>query len=119
MNAEASITETLIRNHLEAFIEQKGVAAIVADYDEDARFFTEGMMYRGKQEIHGFFENFIASLPAGAIDQFTLRSLRVDRNVGYITWCVGSDIPLGTDTFVVGNGKIVSQTFAMHPAAAQ
>jgi hypothetical protein len=61
---------------------------------------------------------FIASLPADAIDRFTLRSLRVDRNVAYITWCVGSDIPLGTDTFVVDNGKIVSQTFAMYAVPA-
>jgi ketosteroid isomerase-like protein len=119
MNAEASITETVVRNHLEAFLKQKGVAAIVADYDEDARFFTEGRIFCGKQDIQGFFANFIASLPAGAIDHFTLRSLLVDRDVGHITWSVGSDIPLGTDTFVVNNGKIVSQTFAMHPAAAQ
>jgi ketosteroid isomerase-like protein len=119
MNADASVTETVVRNHLEAFLKQKGVAAIVADYEEDARFFTESLIYQGKQDISGFFVNFIASLPSGAIDQFTLRSLLVDRNIAYITWSVGSDIPLGTDTFVVTNGKIVSQTFAMHSAAAQ
>jgi ketosteroid isomerase-like protein len=119
MNAEASVTETVVRNHLEAFLKQKGVAAIVADYDEDARLFTDQMMYHGKQDIYCFFVNFIASLPPGAIEHFTLRSLLVDRNVGYITWSVGNDIPLGTDTFVVTNGKIVSQTFAMHLVAAQ
>jgi len=119
MNAEASVTESIVRNHLEAFIKQKGVAAIVADYSEDACFLTERMIYRGREEIQGFFENFIASLPAGAIDHFTLRSLQADRNVAYITWSAGSDLPLGTDTFVVNNGKIVSQTFAMHSAAAQ
>jgi len=32
---------------------------------------------------------------------------------------VGNDIPLGTDTFVVDNGKIVSQTFAMYAVPAQ
>jgi len=53
------------------------------------------------------------------IDDFRLRSLLVDRNVGNIAWSVGSDIPLGTDTFVVTNGKIVSQTFAMHSGAAR
>jgi ketosteroid isomerase-like protein len=119
MTAEASATETVVRAHLEAFLKQKGAAAIVADYDEDARFFTEEKIFSGKQDIHGFFENFIASLPPGATDHFTLRSFLVDRNVAYITWSVGSDIPLGTDTFVVNNGKIVSQTFAMHLPAAQ
>jgi ketosteroid isomerase-like protein len=117
MNVAPSATETVVRHHLQALLEQKGVDAIVSDYDDDARFFTEARIYRGRREIHGFFEVFIASLPAGAIENFTLRALSVDREVAYITWCVGSDIPLGTDTFVVDDGKIVSQTFAMHAAA--
>jgi len=119
MNTASVVTETVVRNHLQAFLEQKGVAAIVSDYDEDARFYTEAKIYRGTPEIHGFFRDFIASLPAKAIDRFTLRSLRVARNVAYITWRVGDDIPLGTDTFVVNNGKIVSQTFAMYAVAAR
>jgi ketosteroid isomerase-like protein len=118
MNVETSVTETVVRNHLQAFLEQKGVAAIVSDYDEDARFYSEAKLYRGKQEIYGFFTDFINSLPAGAIERFTVRSLRIDRDIAYITWRVGSDIPLGTDTFVVDDGKIVSQTFAMYAAAA-
>jgi ketosteroid isomerase-like protein len=117
MNVAPSATETVVRHHLQALLEQKGVDAIVSDYDDDARFFTEAKIYRGRREIHGFFEGFIASLPAEAIENFTLRALSADREVAYITWSVGSDIPLGTDTFVVDNGKIVSQTFAMHAAA--
>jgi ketosteroid isomerase-like protein len=114
MNTQSSVTETVVRNHLQAFIEQKGIAAILNDYDENARFYSEAKIYQGKQEIQGFFSNFIDSLPTGAIDRFSLRSLQVDGNIAYITWSVGADIPMGTDTFVVGNGKIVSQTFAMY-----
>ena len=112
-------TETVVRNHLIAFVEQKPVGVIVSDYADDAVFCTEARIYRGRQEIHGFFEGFIASLPAQAVNRFTLRSLQVDRNIAYITWRVGNDIPLGTDTFVVDNGKIVSQTFAMYAVPAQ
>ena len=118
MSTQSSVTETVVRNHLQAFLEQKGIAAIVNDYDENARFYSEAKIYQGKQEIHGFFSNFINSLPAGAIDRFSLRSLQVDGNIAYITWSVGADIPMGTDTFVVGNGKIVSQTFAMYAVPA-
>lgn len=119
MNTASAVTESVVRNHLQAFIEQKGVAAIVSDYDEDARFISEARIYQGKQEIHGFFTDFIDALPVGGIDNFSLRSLRVDGDVAYITWNVGTDIPLGTDTFVVNNGKIVSQTFAMYAVPAQ
>ncbi|GAA3347873.1 hypothetical protein GCM10020358_64290 [Amorphoplanes nipponensis] len=118
MTIDATVTEAVVRQHLRAFLEQRGVAAIVSDYDEDAHFYSADRIYRGKREIRGFFEDFMAALPSRAVDRFTLRSLQVDRDVACITWCVGSDIPLGTDTFVVGNGKIVSQTFAMYAAPA-
>jgi hypothetical protein len=37
MDTKSSVTETVVRNHLQAFPEQKGIAAILNDYDEDAR----------------------------------------------------------------------------------
>ena len=119
MNAMTSVTDTVVRRHLQAFIEQRGVDAIVADYDDDAQFHTESKTHHGKQEIHGFFTAFLDALPPGAIDRFELRCLQTEGSVGYITWRVGSDIPLGTDTFVVDHGKIVSQTFAMFAPALQ
>lgn len=119
MNTESSATEAVVRKHLQAFLEQEGVDSIVKDYDDAARFHTETKMYDGKQEIHGFFVDFIEGLPAGAVDRFELKSLRVQGNIAFITWSVGSEIPLGTDTFVVDNGKIVSQTFAMYAPPAR
>jgi hypothetical protein len=119
MIAESSGTETVVRNHLHAFLGKQGIDSIVQDYHESALFYSEAKIYRGKQEIHGFFADFIDSLPAGGIDRFQLRSLHVEGNIAYITWSVGKEIPLGTDTFVVDRGKIVSQTFAMHTATVR
>ena len=117
MTTKQSDTESVVRNHLQAFVEQKGVDAILRDYDDDARFLSEIRTYHGKREIRGFFEAFIASLPPGAIQRFALRTLRVDGEMAYITWSAGRELPLGTDTFFVRNGKIVSQTFAMFTLA--
>ena len=114
MSNDATVTEAVVRHHLQAFLDQKPVDDIVSDYDPDAHFISETKLYRGKEEIHGFFTDFIAALPERAMERFTLTSLHVHRNIAYITWCVGSDIPLGTDTFVVHEGKILSQTFAMY-----
>lgn len=114
MRTKSSVTETVVRNHLQAFLEQKGIAAMVDDYDEVAQFYSETKVFRGKQEIGGFFTKFIDSLPPGGIERFALRSLWVDGNIAYITWSVGNEIPLGTDTFVVDHGKIMSQTYAMY-----
>ena len=61
----------------------------------------------------GVFDAFIAALPPLAIARFTLRTLRVQGEVAYITWSAGPELPLGTDTFVVRQGRITAQTFAM------
>ena len=116
MNSQPSATEAVVCNHLQAFVERKGIAAILSDYDDDAHFHSEVRSYHGKQEIGSFFVDFIASLSPSAADRFSLRTLRVDGDLAYITWSAGPEIPLGTDTFVVRNGKIVSQTFAMYTA---
>jgi ketosteroid isomerase-like protein len=118
MNPIPADTETVVRRHLDAFLQQKGLDAILSDYADDACFLSEERTYLGKPAIRGFFEAFIAALPPRAIDRFALRSLRVQGEVAYITWNVGTDLPLGTDTFVVRGGRIVSQTFAMHAASA-
>ena len=107
-------TETVVRKHIKAFVESQGVPAILADYDDGARFHSESRTYRGKAEIGEFFTGFIASLPPGTTDRFQLKTLRVDGDVAYITWSAGSDFPLGTDTFVVKDGLIVQQTFTMY-----
>ncbi len=119
MTTQPSATETVVRGHLQAFLEQKGIGAILDDYDEEACFLSEEKTYRGKCEIQDFFEQFMAALPPQAIGRFALRSLRVAGEVAHITWSVGRELPLGTDTFVVRAGKIVSQTFAMYSAPAQ
>lgn len=119
MKTFSSVTEDIVRNHLRAFLDQEGLDAILEDYASDASFLAESRTYRGKSEIREFFESFIAALPPQAIRQFRLRSLRCEENVAHITWSAGEELPLGTDTFVICDGKIVSQTFAMYaPAAA-
>jgi len=107
-------TESVVRNHLTAFLQQKGVAAIVADYDPAARLHGPDGVYEGQAEIARFFDAFIAALPAGAYERFALGTLRVDGELAFITWSIGDDVPLGTDTFIVRGGRIVRQTFAMH-----
>ncbi|MFO1320525.1 MAG: nuclear transport factor 2 family protein [Burkholderiales bacterium] len=112
MDTRSADTETVVRRHLQAFVEQQGLDAILHDYADDARFLTEATVYCGKPGIRQFFVDFMASLPPNAIDEFSLHALRAEGDVAYITWSAGRELPLGTDTFVVRDGRIVSQTFA-------
>jgi ketosteroid isomerase-like protein len=123
MSAQLVDAETVVRKHLRTFLQGQGADAIVSDYDDAAKLFTENRVFAGKPEIRRFFTQFLNALPPGAIERFKLKSLHADGTIAFITWSVTGDIPLGTDTFVVVDGRIVSQTFAMHgapdPAAAQ
>lgn len=114
MNAQMLTTEDVVGRHLQAFLKQEGVDAIVQDYSDSARFFTETKIHHGKGEIRDFFVGFLEALPEGAVGRFELRTMKVEGPMAYITWNVGGDIPLGTDTFLVENEQIVSQTFAMY-----
>lgn len=117
MTTQSLAAEGVVRNHLRAFLNQEGVDAIVSDYADDACFLTESRTYRGRSEIREFFEAFLAALPPHATRMFSLRCQRFEGNVAYITWSVGDELPLGTDTFVVRGDRIVSQTFAMYAQA--
>ncbi len=112
--AAVADAQSVVRNHLRAFLEQKGVDAILEDYHDDARFHTEQRVFRGKHEIREFVTGFLGSLPAGATQSFSLRAFRVDGDLAFIAWSVGREIPLGTDTFLVRDGRILTQTCAMH-----
>jgi len=118
MSTQANQTERVLNQHLTAFLEGQGVDAIVSDYHEDAVFLTPDAVYRGKPAIREFFLSFLANLPAGASDSFELNRIEIDEELGYIVWSVNGAVSLGTDTFIVRDGKIAQQTFAMQPMVA-
>lgn len=118
MNHRLTDTEATVRRHLQAFVERKGLDAILDDYADDACLLCESSAYVGKPAIRRFFEGFVAALPPDAVSGFALRTLRTAGELAYITWSAGRELPLGTDTFVVRGGQIAAQTFAAHRAPA-
>ncbi len=110
-------TLTVVRRHFAAFAKRGAMTAVLADYDDEARLYTESRIYRGTAEIRGFYSEFLGTLPAGAAKDFAVQSLRADGEVGLATWSLGRHVPMGSDTFVVRAGRIVAQTVVMPSAA--
>lgn len=111
-----STLETLTR-HLQAI--PQGVDAIMDDYTDESVLFTPGATLVGLGAIRGFFESFIASSPPELIAALRVIHSDVRGEVAYILWQAEPFIPLATDTFVIRDGKILVQTFAMlAPAGA-
>lgn len=114
MSIPMRTTEAVVRHHLQAFLEHRGLDAVLEDYADDACFLSEQRAYRGRGEIRTFFETFMAALPTDATERFELCTLQADGALAHITWRIGEAIPLGTDTFLVRDGKIAAQTATLY-----
>jgi mannose-6-phosphate isomerase-like protein (cupin superfamily) len=105
-------TSEVVSHHWKTFVDND-LDGTLADYTEDSILITPTRVYRGLKDIR---ENFIDAFKRFPKSTSTLQlnKTRVERDVGYILWeATGptSRLAMGTDTFVVRHGKIVSQTF--------
>jgi ketosteroid isomerase-like protein len=105
-------TEETLLNHLRAF-GRGDLDAVMTDYDEDAVFITPEGTRRGSGEIRSLFESLLADLPPGS--DLKISQQIIEGEVAFLVWSGESEnleIPFATDTLIVRNGKIVTQTFA-------
>lgn len=112
-----SQTEEILNKHIYAFA-QGDVAAIMADYAEEAVFFTPEGARRGQVEIRSMFEQLLTDFPPGSAVE--LHQQIIEGETAYVVWSGESErlkIPFATDTLLVRDGKIVMQSFAAHVEA--
>jgi ketosteroid isomerase-like protein len=105
-------TKDVLENHLKCFGEGD-LKGVLSDYAPDAVMFTTDGPLRGVDAIRPLFQKLIAEFgkPGAA---FSMKQQSVDGDHAYILWTAETAdnvYELGTDTFVVRNGKIVAQSF--------
>ena len=108
-------TQEIVERHLAAFGEGD-VEATMADYADDAVMISPNGVRRGAAEIREAFEAFFSGLFAPGTYDFTLDLATYEGETGYIVWhaeCTPVNIAYASDTFVVRDGKIVTQTVAL------
>lgn len=105
-------TQEVLNHHLQAFGE--GLDSILSDYNDQSCVMSQQGTFRGMKEITGFFTAFVQGLPEGFLDKFNATKMEVDGEIAYLTWEALPWFPLGTDTFVIREGKILYQTFAAY-----
>jgi hypothetical protein len=104
-------TEATLGHHLQAFSE--GVDAIMQDYAPESVLFTPDGTLRGLEPIRAFFHGFLTTSPPELLRAMTVVRQDIHEDVAYILWKAEPYIPLATDTFVVRDGRILAQSFAM------
>jgi uncharacterized protein (TIGR02246 family) len=88
---------------------------VLKDFADDAVLITPEGVSKGREAIHAAYGALFAGLFKPGTYDFALDAAHIDGGVAYIAWrasCATAEVPIGTDTFVVRNGKIVAQTFA-------
>ncbi len=91
------------------------VDAMLADYSDDAIFITPMGVFRGTDEIGGFFQNVLAEFAKPGA-RFVVKQTEFDKNVAYFLWeaeTADNVYEIGGDTFVIENGKIATQTLTL------
>ena len=109
-------TQEVLNHHLEAF-SAGSVDEVMKDYTEESVLIIPDATLTGLDSIRAAFSGFFEGLfKPGTYDQ-TLDKSEVSGDIAYIAWHStnqGADVPLGTDTLLVRNGKISVQTFAAY-----
>jgi ketosteroid isomerase-like protein len=105
-------TKDTIDHHLKAFAE-KDLNGVLSDYAPNVIFFTANGELRGPDAIKPLFQALITEFgKPGA--SFSMKERFVQGDYAYILWTAETAdnvYELGTDTFVVRDGKIVAQSF--------
>ena len=110
-------TEATLTHHLQAFSE--GIDALMSDYTGASVLFTPEGPLQGLEPIRAFYDGFLRASPPELLRATTIVRQDIRGDVAYILWKAEPFIPLATDTFVISDGKIVAQSFAvLAPKAA-
>lgn len=109
---ENASTKSVIEHHLKCFGEGD-LQGLLSDYAPGAVIFTPAGPLRGEAVIRPLFRAMIAEFgkPGAAL---TLKQQFIEADYAYILWIAETAdnmYELGTDTFVVRDGKIVAQSF--------
>ena len=106
-------TARTLAHHLESLVDGN-VDAIMTDYSDSSVLITPDGPLRGLGEIRRLFSKIVGNmLPAGS--EFEVLRQEIEGDVAYTVWRGTSPLfnfLIGTDTFIIRDGKIVCQTFA-------
>ena len=113
LTVDEAVTKKVLDHHLQTF-QRNDLDGVMADYTEESVLITPDRTYKGLAEIRENFVQAYKALPANGTTMTVTKSV-VSRDVAYIVWKAVTptlDFKYATDTFVIVDGKIVTQTFA-------
>jgi ketosteroid isomerase-like protein len=108
---DAAETKAIVDHHLAAF-GAGDMKEVLADYTEKSVIHVPGAEFRGKAAIEQLFAGLFAEFAKPGAS-FNLANMVIEGEIGYIVWSAETAdnvYELGTDTYLVEDGKIMVQT---------
>jgi len=108
----AATTQQILDHHLKCFGEAD-LEGILEDYADSSLLFTQNGILRGPDDLRPLFRAFFADFAKPGLT-FEMKQQNVEGETAYIVWSAetaANVYELGTDTFFIRDGKIVSQSF--------
>jgi hypothetical protein len=110
---DEAVTKKVLDHHVQTF-QANDLEGVMADYTEESVLITPDRTYKGLADIRENFVQAYKALPTSGTTM-TVTSSVINRDVAYIVWKALTptlEFKYATDTFVIADGKILSQTFA-------
>ncbi len=109
----ARSTDDILDHHLQAF-GAGDLSGVLEDYTNESIIITPDGVLRGPEQIASLFEAFFAEFAKPGAS-FAMRQRVIEGETAYIVWSAETAdnvYEMGTDTFWIHDGKILTQTFA-------
>src|SRR5258708_3688982 len=106
-------TKTVLDQHLAVF-STGDVDKVLACRTDDSVMITPGGIVQGREALGAEFTGYFSGLFKPGTYDFTMDAVQVAGDIAYIVWharCATADVVLGTDTFVIRDGKIAGHTW--------
>jgi ketosteroid isomerase-like protein len=108
-----STTEAVLAHHLKAIGEQN-LDDLVSDYSADAVVFAPNGVFKGEEQVRGFFGEALKMLSPEVLATLKVDRQAIEGEFAFLYWSAAPTIVMAQDTFCIHDGKIVMQSFAAH-----
>ena len=106
------ISKEVVTHHLNSFLDNN-LEAVMSDYTNESVLITRDTPYTGLEEISVFFVGLSMHFPQQK-SNLVLDKVVANDDLVYIVWHANTPsllVPIGSDTFIIKDGKIYQQTF--------
>ncbi len=103
-----TLTEATFAHHMQA-LGAGQLDDLLSDYTEDSVLFSAFGRAHGTAEIRAFFETTFKTMP-GMTATFEILKQEIEGEIVYFIWKAPPYVTMGSDTFVMRDGKIMVQT---------